>query len=277
MKVRLNLFVLITTFFGYYLGTKSGNFSIATLFHTLLGTAAAAFGSAVFNQLMEVDDDARMKRTADRPLPSKRVGIIKAFIIGWGLATFGVIHLYTKVNFDAALLAAVTIGIYVFIYTPLKKITSLNTLVGAIPGAIPPMIGWAAAGQEWNSTGGWFLFALLFLWQLPHFVAISWLCREDYENGGYVMWSNGDTSGKKSALLAGFFSILLGVLAIVAIPLGLVCGYLFAIVGLLFGLWKALAAWKFAQSGDRQKMRKLFFLTLIYLPVILVVLAIDWQ
>lgn len=279
MKVRLNVFVLITAFFGYWLGSRASGFDFWLLVHTLLGTAACAFGSAVFNQLMEIEDDARMARTADRPLPSKRMGVLVAFVIGWGLAAFGVIHLWAKVNQAAAIFAALTIAVYVFIYTPMKKMTSLNTLVGAIPGALPPLIGWVAAGQSWTAPGAWFLFALLFLWQLPHFVAISWLCREEYEEAGYVMWSNGDVSGRKSAWLAGFFSVLLGLLALLVIPWELTRegSWLFAGVGLLFGLWKAFSAWIFVKSGERVKMRKLFFLTLIYLPVALVILAIDWR
>ncbi len=279
MKVRLNVFVLITTFFGYYLGSRESGFDPVLLLNLLLGTAAAAFGSAAFNQLMEIEDDARMARTANRPLPSRRMSVLKAFLIGWGLAAFGVIHLWVKVNQTAAIFAALTIATYVFIYTPMKKMTSLNTLVGAIPGALPPLIGWVAAGQSWTAPGAWFLFALLFLWQLPHFVAISWLCREEYEGAGYAMWSNGDASGKKSAWLAGFFSVLLGLLALAVIPLGLTRpgSWLFAGTGLLFGLWKAVTAYDFGKTGERKKMRKLFFLTLIYLPLALVVLAIDWR
>ena len=144
-----------------------------SLFHTLLGTAAAAFGASVFNQLMEVKEDARMRRTADRPLPAQRVLPMPAFILGFLLAGFGVIHLAAMVDRGAALLAAITIATYVFFYTPLKRRSSANTLVGAIPGAIPPLIGWVGGGGGMEDPRGWFLFALLFLWQLPHFVSIN--------------------------------------------------------------------------------------------------------
>ena len=146
MKVRLNFFVLVTTFFGYLLARKGLPMDWSILFHTLIGTAAAAFGSAAFNQLMEIDLDLLMKRTADRPLPSRRMNPITAFAVGWILSAMGIIHLAVMVGPWAAYLTAATVAIYVFVYTPMKRVSSVNTLIGAIPGAIPPMIGW---------VGGW--------------------------------------------------------------------------------------------------------------------------
>jgi protoheme IX farnesyltransferase len=210
-KMRLNVFVLITTFFGFLLASRGHGFDAMKLLHTLVGTAAAAFGSAAFNQLMEVDLDARMKRTANRPLPSRRMDPLFAFGVGWVLSAAGIIHLAIKVGAMPAWLAAATVAIYVFIYTPLKRASSTNTLVGAIPGAIPPVIGWTAAGGAVDAAA-WFLFALLALWQLPHFVAINWLCREEYEQAGYRMWSDGDVSGRRSGLLAAAFALCLAML-----------------------------------------------------------------
>ena len=278
-KVRLNTFVLITTLFGFYLAAKglggmAGKWML--LVHTLVGTAACAFGSAAFNQLMEIEDDARMKRTADRPLPSQRMTVMKAFAIGWGLAAFGVIHLIVMVNVEAAVLAASTIAIYVFVYTPMKKWHSTNTLVGAIPGAIPPLIGWVAAGAGWLEVGGWFLFALLFFWQLPHFVAISWLCREEYEEAGYQMWSNGDASGGKTARLFIGFSICLIALVGWGASSGLF-HWSVALVHALFVVFLMIPILKYRASGERGPMRKAFFGTLIYLPVALLGLAFTWS
>lgn len=278
-KLRLNTFVLITTLFGFYLAAKglggmSGKWIL--LLHTLIGTAASAFGSAAFNQLMEIEDDARMKRTADRPLPSRRMGVMKAFAIGWGLAAFGVIHLIVMVNAEAGILAAVTIAIYVFVYTPMKKWHSTNTLVGAIPGAIPPLIGWVGAGAAWNAVGGWFLFALLFFWQLPHFVAISWLCREEYEEAGYQMWSNGDKSGGKTARLFIGFSICLIVLVFWGAASGLF-HWSVAIAHALLVVFLMIPVLKYKASGERGPMRKAFFGTLLYLPVVLLGLAFAWS
>ena len=283
-KVRLNTFVVITTLFGYLLASRSF-YSVWLhdgwlLFHTILGTACTAFGSAAFNQLMEIEEDARMKRTADRPLPARRMMPVKAFGIGWGLSAFGIIHLALKVNPAASYLAAIALGVYVFLYTPLKRRSSTNTLLGAVPGAIPPMIGWAAvaysAGGSWADGESWYLFALLFLWQMPHFVAISWLCREEYEEAGYCMWTNGDSSGKKTSNIAAGFTVLLTLLA----PLALIFNYanlVWVIGGTLAGLLMLWLCWKFRIEGDRGAARKLFFYTLIYLPLALGLLAIGWR
>lgn len=278
-KLRLNTFVVITTFFGFYLAAKGlGGMSDRwwLLLHTLVGTAAAAFGSAAFNQLMEIEDDARMKRTSDRPLPSRRLSVIKAFAIGWGLAAFGVIHLAVKVNQQAAILAAITIAVYVFVYTPMKKWHSTNTLVGAIPGALPPLIGWVGAGADWAAWGGWFLFGLLFFWQLPHFVAISWLCREEYEEAGYKMWSNGDVTGGRTASLFVVFSVCLMLLVVAGGIGGLFPRWFSGFHTLLVGVLMTPIL-KYRASGERAPMRKAFFGTLLYLPVTLAVLAIAWS
>ena len=281
VKLRLNVFVLITTFFGFLLGVKTGGVgwtgaTLATLLHTMVGTAAAAFGASVFNQLMEIRQDARMRRTADRPLPAARVLPMPAFVLGWVLSAFGIIHLGAMVGLEAAYLAAITIAVYVFIYTPLKRRSTTNTLVGAVPGALPPLIGWVAAGGGLGALGGWFLFALLFLWQLPHFVSINWLCREDYERAGYVMWSNGDESGARSGRLAAYFCFGLALLGPAAVWLGL-SGWLFGAVAVVAGLALAWLGFGFARSGERPAFRRFFLLTLLYLPVVLTALAIDWE
>lgn len=275
MKVRLNFFVLITTFFGFLLASRGHEFQWWRLIHTLIGTAAAAFGSAAFNQLMEIDLDARMRRTANRPLPARRMDPILAFGVGWVLSALGIIHLAVQVNVTAAYLAAATIAIYVFVYTPLKRMHSVNTLVGAIPGAIPPVIGWVGAGGSLG-WAAWFLFALLFFWQLPHFVAINWLCREEYETAGYKMWSNGDVSGRKSGGLSAVFSFALAVVSFIPSLLGL-AGISWTIGGPLLALVMAGLAWKFRGQGDRPSARKLFLFTLLYLPLALGLLAIAWR
>ena len=216
-----------------------------------------------------------MQRTADRPLPAKRMVPPAAFLIGWGLSAFGIIHLGAMVNREAGILAAVTIAVYVFIYTPLKRRSSINTLVGAVTGAFPPVIGWVAGGGGPWEIGGWYLFVILFLWQLPHFVSINWLCREDYELAGYAMWSNGDVSGGRSAGLAAVFSVGLGGLALVGPWAGLT-GRAFGALGLLAGLSLAGLAMEFRRNGRRRAFRRFFLMTLLYLPVVLTVLAIDW-
>ncbi|MEO5714997.1 MAG: heme o synthase [Luteolibacter sp.] len=275
MKVRLNFFILVTTFFGFLLASRGGEMQWMKLLHTILGTAAAAFGSAAFNQLMEVDLDARMKRTADRPLPSRRMDPLVAFGIGWVLSAIGIIHLAVQAGNLAAYLAAATVAIYVFIYTPLKRVSSTNTLVGAITGGIPPVIGWVGAGGGigWEA---WFLFGVLFFWQLPHFIAINWLCRDEYESVGYQMWSNGDLSGRKSGLLAAMFALMLAVFSLLPAFLGF-ANLLWTIVGPLLALMMMALALKFSRDGERASARRLFFFTLLYIPVALLVLVFAWK
>jgi protoheme IX farnesyltransferase len=274
MKVRLNFFVLVTTFFGFLLHSGS-DVHWMKLLHTILGTAAVAFGSAAFNQLMEVDLDARMKRTADRPLPSRRMDPLVAFGIGWILSAFGIIHLAAQAGNLTAYLTAITLAIYVFVYTPMKRISSINTLIGAIPGAIPPVIGWVGAGGGLGWEAG-FLFGLLFLWQLPHFIAINWLHHSEYESVGYKMWSNGDLTGKKSGLLSAMFALILAVFSLLPAFLGF-ANLLWTIIGPLLALVMVALALKFSQDGERSSARRLFFFTLLYLPITLLVLVFAWK
>jgi protoheme IX farnesyltransferase len=276
MKVRLNFFVLVTTFFGYLLVRKGFPMEWMTLLHTLIGTAAAAFGSAAFNQLMEIDLDRLMKRTADRPLPARRMNPITAFALGWVLSAMGIIHLAVMVSSFAAYLTAATVAIYVFVYTPMKRISSLNTLIGAIPGAIPPMIGWVGGGGGIWDPEAWFLFGMLFFWQLPHFVAINWLCRQEYEDAGYRMWSNGDLSGRRSGILCALFAFVLAVFSVLPGIWGF-ANVLWLIGGPVFGLAIMGLAIRFIRDGERGSCRQLFFSTLVYLPVVLALLWIAWR
>lgn len=276
MKVRLNFFVLVTALFGYLLARKGMPMEWPTLFHTLIGTAAAAFGSAAFNQLMEIDLDALMKRTADRPLPSRRMSPVTAFAVGWMLSAVGIIHLAVMVNGPAAYLTAATVAIYVFVYTPMKRMSSMNTLVGAIPGAIPPMIGWVGGGGGIFAPEAWFLFGILFFWQLPHFVAINWLCRAEYEEAGYKMWSNGDLSGKKSGVLCAVFALVLAAFSLLPGIWGFT-SVLWLVGGPICALAIMAQSLRFIADGERKSCRVLFFSTLIYLPVALSLLLIAWR
>lgn len=276
MKVRLNFFVLVTTFFGYLLARKGVSMEWSVLFHTIIGTAAAAFGSAAFNQLMEIDLDLLMKRTADRPLPSRRMSPVTAFGVGWILSAMGIIHLAVMVNPWAAYLTAATIAIYVFVYTPMKRMSSVNTLIGAIPGAIPPMIGWVGGGGGVMDPEAWFLFGVLFFWQLPHFVAINWLCRIEYEEAGYKMWSNGDVSGKKSGLLCVVFALMLAAFSLLPGVWGF-ANMVWLVGGTLLALMITALGVRFLGDGERKSCRQLFFSTLIYLPVALTLLLIAWK
>ena len=276
-KARLSLLVVLTTLFGYLVAARTtGDFSWATVLHTLLGTILAAAGSAVFNLLMEVEPDSRMKRTSSRPLPSNRMPKPMAFIMGWLLCAFGIIHLGMKVNFTATSMAAATLLTYLFIYTPMKRTSSFNTIVGGVSGALPPLIGWAAGDQSLWSVGALFLFALLFLWQMPHFAAINWMYREEYTNGGFKMWSNNDETGRKTARIAIFFSVLTFLLGVLFPLLTPIMSWWGAIGGGFLGLWMLWLSVKFLKSGDRKDARTLFFFTLLYLPLMMIVSYFAW-
>jgi protoheme IX farnesyltransferase len=276
-KARLSVLVVYTAVFGYFVATKtSGTFSWLILWHTLVGTILAAFGASVFNQLMEVDTDKLMSRTSDRPLPSNRMPKPLAFILGWLLSAFGLIHLGVMVNVMAAAMGAATLITYLFIYTPMKRVSTFNTVVGAVSGALPPLIGWAGGGGALLSFGALFLFLLLFLWQMPHFAAINWMYREEYSKGGFKMWSNNDDSGAKTAKIAVFFSLLI-----------VLFGILFPLLTPVLAIWGALPcgipgvvmlllALKFQRSGSREDARRLFFYTLLYLPLMMVFAYLAW-
>jgi protoheme IX farnesyltransferase len=281
-KARLSTLVAVTTVCGYFAALRGGGggaenamFSFWTLAHTLFGTLLAAFGAAVFNQVMEIDADGRMRRTENRPLPGRRISTGMAFGLGWLMSAMGIVHLGMKVNVAAAGWAAATLLTYLFIYTPLKRRSSLNTIVGAVAGAFPPLIGWGAGGGDPLAAGAWFLFSLLFWWQLPHFAAINWMYRDEYQRGGFVMWSNDDEDGARTSRLALWFSLAVTLLPVQAVVFG-VTQWWFLIPGVLLGGLMLYLAAKFRRSRERGDARKLFFYTLLYLPLILIAALLAW-
>ena len=277
-KARLSILVIVTAIFGFIVATKSrGNVTEWwLLFHTIIGCAFAAAASSIFNQLMEIEIDAKMSRTSGRPLPKKKIKPAVAFVLGWTFAAIGLVHLAVKVNPLACAFAASTLFVYMFIYTPMKRRSGMNTLVGAISGALPPLIGWAGAGGEFNSLAPYFIFGLLFLWQLPHFVAINWMYREEYESAGFVMWSNGDIDGARTANLAILFTVTIIVL------MGMTSFTDFMSIWATFGLVlisivKLRYAISFKINPSRDKARSLFLYTLLYLPVSLAIIILGWK
>lgn len=287
-KFRLSTLVIVTTFVGFWLRRGEG-WSLALLLHTLAGSTLAAFGAAVFNQLMEIEPDSRMTRTADRPLPAGRISPSAAFGIGWLLSALALIHLVKMVNIEAAAITALTLAVYLFVYTPLKKQSAANTLVGAVSGALPPLIGWVgAAGPpgpddpyfRWAllaEPGAVFLFALLFLWQLPHFLAINWMYRDEYLRGGFVMLANEDEQGRATSAHALGYAVAMLLLMFYPVWRGLVVAGWFLPLALLLSGWLCLLAWRFFQTPERPAARKLFFCTLAYLPGLLLLAALTWK
>lgn len=275
IKARLSVLVVVTTGAGYIsaIQTTSSELDWWRLGHTVFGTLLTAFGAAVFNQILEIDRDAKMKRTADRPLPAGRMPAVAAFGIGWMLSAFGMVHLGVKVGATPAWLAGATLGIYIFVYTPLKRRSSWNTIVGAVAGALPPVIGWSAGGGEIWSWGSAWWFALLFFWQLPHFFAINWIHREEYQRAGFVMLANTDDSGKKTSAWTLFYAVVLAALAILA-PFWELSSWWFVIPGLGAGLAIVWLSIQFVRDREVKTARLVFFATLIYLPVALVALLV---
>ncbi len=270
-KIRLVSLSLFSAVVGFYLASPDA-MNVPLLFVMLGGTALVAAGSMSLNQWMEIPEDARMNRTAARPLPAGRLYPKEALAFGILLSCIGILVLYFAVNHNAALLAAATLVSYVLVYTPLKKITSLCTIVGAIPGAVPPLIGWAgAAGRP--SYEAWILFSIIFFWQMPHFLAIAWMCRKEYEAAGFRMLSVEDPKGFQvsrqmvlyaSALLpVSLMPSLIGVTGQVYFFSALVMGVAFVILSLT------------ALKNIDQKSRMIFRASLLHLTFLLIFMVID--
>src|SRR6266568_1873026 len=272
VKARLTSLVLLTTAVGFYLGSGP-SVDYAALFRVVFGTAAAAAGAAALNQWWERKLDALMRRTRTRPVPAGRMRSVEALTLGVVLSIFGVGYLVVACNALSATLAALTILIYIFGYTPLKRASTANTLVGAIPGAIPPMIGWAAA-RGTIEAGAWSLFAILLLWQLPHFFAIAWMYRDDYSRAGFRMISSDDSSGERSASQSVFFCILLLVIAGLPTFLGIATLVYLAIELALGGLFIAVAM-RFLKKRTVGAARLLFITSIVYLPLLLGALVLT--
>jgi heme o synthase len=266
VKARLTLLVLLTTAVGYYLGAV-GRINPLGLFHAVFGTALAAAGAAALNQWWERRLDALMHRTRTRPIPAGRMLPRDALILGCLLSVGGIVYLRLLCNAISAMLAAATIIIYIFAYTPLKRVSTFNTLVGAIPGALPPVVGWAAATGH-VEIGAWSLFAILFLWQMPHFFAIAWMYREDYARAGFEMISKGDNSGARSASQSVLFCILL--LFISGAPAFLrIVNYGYLAAELVLNALFIFVAMRFLKNQQTTDARRLFFTSIIYLPLLL--------
>jgi protoheme IX farnesyltransferase len=272
VKARLTLLVLLTTAVGYYLAAARPINPLG-LFHAVFGTALAAAGAAALNQWWERRLDALMHRTRTRPIPAGRMSARDALVLGCLLSIGGVVYLTVTCNWLSALFAGATIVIYIFAYTPLKRVSTVNTLVGAIPGALPPVVGWAAASGH-ADIGAWSLFAILFFWQLPHFFAIAWMYREDYARAGFEMISKGDSTGARSASQSVLFCILLLFISGGPAFLKIVSYHYLTVELVLNGLFIA-AAMRFLQTQQIADARRLFLTSIAYLPLLLGALVLT--
>ena len=271
IKARLTLMVLITTTMGFNLAASTVDWKL--LFYTLFGTGLLASGAAALNQYLEKDLDAKMPRTENRPIPAGKIRSETALLLGGALSAAGLVYLAAQVNLLTSVIGAVTLVSYIAVYTPLKRVTSLNTVIGAVPGALPPLMGWTAAGGEITEKG-LALVAILYFWQLPHFFAIAWIYRDQYAKAGFVMLSLGDESGERTSQQAVVYTMSL-------LPFSIL-PYIFEMAGIAYftgaiilgGLYLAFAI-SFYQRLSATSARRLFMYSIIYLPLLLGLILFD--
>lgn len=271
-KPRIVALVQVTVAAGFYLGMVGGG-SGRLLWHTLLGSTLVAAGTNALNQVYEADVDARMQRTRNRPIPAGRLSRRAGGAFAWAAGAGGVLYLLLLVNLIVALLAAATLVSYVFLYTPLKRKSPLATLVGAVPGALPVVGGWAAA-RGGLGFGAGILFALLFLWQLPHFFALAWIYREDYGSAGLKMVGAGDAVGQRTFRQATGYAAALFTVALLPAAAGM-AGNVYGLGALALSSWMFWAAASAAQHPSIPSARRLFRVSVAYLPGILLLMMAD--
>ena len=271
-KPRVTSLVVVTTAFGFYLGSR-GAVDPILLFHTLLGTTLVASGTSAYNMYLERDSDALMQRTRRRPLPDGRLRPVQALAFATLMSVAGILYLASLVNLLTSLLAIATLASYIFLYTPMKRWSALCTLVGAIPGALPPLGGWAAATGD-LSAGGWSLFAILFLWQLPHSLAIAWMYRDDYERGGFRVLPVVDPEGGSTVRQIVANALALIPVSLTPVLLG-VAGAWYFYGALLLGVALAASCLRLARTRSRAHARGVLLASVVYLPVLLFLMALN--
>lgn len=271
-KPGITRMVLLTSGVGFYLGSQ-GSIDRVVFAHAMLGVALAASGTNALNQYVERELDARMVRTRTRPLPSGRIRPRDALVFASTISAVGIAHLAAFVNLLTAALVAFSLVSYVFVYTPLKRRTTLATIIGAVPGALPILAGWTAASDSLH-LGGWALFWILFLWQMPHFLALAWLFREDYRLGGFAMLSVADPDGRETGMQALVYAVALLPVSLLPTLIGLT-GSLYFVGALLLGTGFAFSGLRLLlQRGDLQA-RRLFLISVLYLPALLLLMVVD--
>ena len=271
-KPRLNMLVVATTLAGYYMaGPLRADWLV--LVHTLVGTTLVASGASAFNQLMEIEADGLMRRTKLRPLPTGRLTPRQAGIFGLLLSLAGIAELAFGVNLLTSVVATVTLLTYTVFYTPLKRRTSLATVVGGIPGALPPIIGWVAVRNS-LSIEAWILFGIVFLWQMPHFLAIAWMYREDYKRAGFPLLPIVEPDGASTGRQALIYAAALLPLSLAPTAVAMTGNVYLTGAGIMSALFLALAA-RFAWDRTTTSARRLFFGSIMYLPLLWILMVLN--
>ena len=273
------MLVLVTAYLGYYLALRSQNDHMHSLeiwivlFYLLLGTWATSASAAVLNQVMEHRQDAKMSRTKHRPLVQGTVKLVPSLIFGVILAVSGFVLLYKLINPITAWISVSTILLYIFVYTPSKRITTWNTIIGSIPGALPPVGGWTAATGSLDAPA-WILFGILFCWQMPHFLAIAIIYAADYEKGGFKMLPTIYPESRRTSYVILFFTV-----ALLITSLGLyiikVAGIFYAVSAAVLGTGFFMVALQVIMNSSKKNARRLMLASIIYLPVLLIIILIE--
>lgn len=271
-KPRIALMLVLTSAAGFYLGTK-GSLDFPVFVNAMIGIALLAFGVATLNQVIERRTDALMKRTAGRPIPTGRVTVNEALIFGLTQCLVAELYLYFLVNALTAGLGILVIVGYVLLYTPLKTRTSASTAIGALPGAMPPLMGWTAASGE-ITLGGWAMFAMLFLWQFPHFLAIAWMYRDEYAGAGIKMLPVVEPSGRLTARQIVLFTIMLVPVSLAPFFLQF-AGPVFLVGASALGVWFLFESARAARAKSVVQARRLLMVSVLYLPILLALAVID--
>lgn len=271
-KPRIAFMLVLTSAAGFYLGSI-GNFDFVLFINSVIGITLLAFGVATLNQFIERRTDALMERTAKRPLPTNKVSPAEALIFGMILTISAEIYLAVLVNFLTAGLGLIVIVGYVLLYTPLKTKTSASTAIGAIPGAMPPLMGWTSASNE-ITLGAWILFAMLFLWQFPHFLAIAWMYKEQYAKAGILMLPVVEPAGKITAVQIVAFTLMLLPVSLAPFFFG-VSGIVYLVGAGLLGIWFLFASIQAARAKSVEKARKLLLVSVLYLPLIFALMVFN--
>ncbi len=270
-KIRVNTLVVATTAGGYYMGTRDP-LDWTAMAITCLGTALVAGGAAALNQVDERDTDALMERTESRPMAARRLPVTEGRIVGALLSSVGLAILWVAINGLATLVALATLVSYVWFYTPLKRHTSFAAVVGSVPGALPPMIGWAASRGSIADLGGWSLFLIMFVWQLPHVLAISWMYREQYRRAGIPVLPVVDVTGAMTGRQAVVWSATLVPISVLPAIAG-IASHIYSIGALVLGLAQLAITIKFAMNRTRENARLVFYASIIYLPLLWIVMT----
>ena len=279
IKIKITIFVLITSYLGYYLGLRFIGlnmvefYSIVTFIHLIIGVFFTSSSSSIFNQYFETNLDKKMQRTQSRPLPNKRINKQMALFLAILFAIIGVVYLFILINPITAFLSFVTIFLYVFVYTPLKTRSKWNTIIGSFPGAIPPLGGWSAATGELN-TPAFILFMILFCWQIPHFFSLAIIYKDDYSRAGFKMLPSVSKN-----LDSTLFQIVFFIMALIASSIGIyllnLTSFVYMLGAVLLGTIFLIYSANILFEQSDKKIKKLFIFSIIYLPLLMLLIIFD--